>query len=467
MKRLILVCLSIILCLGDIMAQTSPTGINYQAVARGTDGTELANHNLDVQFSILQGGINGTVVWEEVHSTTTNNFGVFNLIIGQGSRIGGTLSSFASIDWSQSTYYLKTEVKFGDSFQLMGTTQMTWVPFALYALKSGSSSKGSDSDSTNELQTLSLQGNTLQIMHGGKVDGSVTLADNDATNELQELSYDAVNEHLMLSKSNTVIDLLHLKNDADSDPTNEIQDLYETHDTIYLTRLALPRKIDLSQKLTLTGNKLSIKRGNTITLDGDTTNEIQDLKLTNDKLTITRNAAATSIDLSPYKDNTDNQTLSLSSSDSVLNISGGNSLKVSSLVNVPWTGFSTVRSNDFEVTAQDQKKILWETIEFNDNNCFSNTYNALVAPQTGVYEIQFGMKFSKGSTELRVCKLVGTTETIVRLLYPENNDNISGNMLIKLDQNDQLYLTVKNNNAAGASNTLWITQATFSGYRVH
>jgi hypothetical protein len=464
MKRLIFMCISIFLCLMNNMAQTSPTGINYQAVARGTDGNTLTSKTLDVRFSILQGGVNGPSVWEEVHNVTTNNFGVFIVIIGQGTRTGGTYSSFNSIDWSLSAYYLKTEVKFGNDFEAMGTSQMTWVPYALYALKSGSSSSGSDSDSTNELQTIAFQGNTLQIMHKGKVDGSVTLADNDATNELQELSYDAVNEHLTLSKSNTVIDLLHLKNDADADPTNEIQDLYENRDTIYLTKLALPRKIDLTQKLTLSGNKLSIKRGNTITLDADTTNEIQDLSLTGDLLKISKSNAA-AINLAPYK--VDNQTLSLSSSDSVLNISGGNSLRVSSLVNVPWTGFSTVRSNDFEVTAQDQKKILWETIEFNDNNCFSNTYNALVAPQTGVYEIHFGMKFSKGSTELRVCKLVGTTETIVRLLYPENNDNISGNMLIKLDQNDQLYLTVKNNNAAGASNTLWITQATFSGYRVH
>ena len=44
--------------------------------------------------------------------------------------------------------------------------------------------------------------------------------------------------------------------------------------------------------------------------DADPTNEIQDLSLSSNTLTITNNASATSINLSPYLDNTDDQTLS-------------------------------------------------------------------------------------------------------------------------------------------------------------
>jgi uncharacterized protein (TIGR02145 family) len=48
---------------------------------------------------------------------------------------------------------------------------------------------------------------------------------------------------------------------------------------------------------------------NATEVDGDVTNELQDLSIIGNTLTITLNGSATSIDLSPYLDNTDNQTL--------------------------------------------------------------------------------------------------------------------------------------------------------------
>ena len=51
----------------------------------------------------------------------------------------------------------------------MGTQQMMSVPYALYAEKAGNAGDDQDQDPTNELQTLSLSGDTLSLSNGGEV----------------------------------------------------------------------------------------------------------------------------------------------------------------------------------------------------------------------------------------------------------------------------------------------------------
>jgi hypothetical protein len=74
--------------------------------------------------------------------------------------------------------------------------------------------------------------------------------------------------------------------------------------------------------------------------DGDASpiNEIQDLDLNGNILTITMNGSAAQIDLSGYLDNTDSQTLALNSSD--LSISGGNVIDLSPLEELPPTAMT-------------------------------------------------------------------------------------------------------------------------------
>ena len=66
--------------------QNVPLGIFYQAVARDNFGKELVNKDIDVKFSIISGNPLGPVVYQELHgNATTSKFGVFSLIIGQGT----------------------------------------------------------------------------------------------------------------------------------------------------------------------------------------------------------------------------------------------------------------------------------------------------------------------------------------------------------------------------------------------
>ena len=117
------------------MAQV-PQGVGYQGVAADSEGIELVNQAISIRASILSGSVNGVVQWQEVHDTTTDDFGLFALTIGEGNNTGGgMLSSFADIPWGESTYFLQIEMDAtgGMDYSLMGVNQMMSVPYALYA----------------------------------------------------------------------------------------------------------------------------------------------------------------------------------------------------------------------------------------------------------------------------------------------------------------------------------------------
>lgn len=118
-----------------VMSQT-PQAFKYQAVARDASGTFITNQNVSFQVSILAGDINGTAIYVETFSATTNDFGAVNLEIGKGTPVSG---SFSSIDWSSGDYFLKVEMDEagGASYITMGTSQLLSVPFALYAENAG------------------------------------------------------------------------------------------------------------------------------------------------------------------------------------------------------------------------------------------------------------------------------------------------------------------------------------------
>jgi len=113
----------------SVLAQI-PQGINYQAVARNATGQVLATQNISVKISIIDGSATGTVQYSETHSVATNQFGLFNIVIGNGVLFSG---SFAGITWSTGNKFIKVEVdpSGGSAFIDMGTTKLQSVPFAL------------------------------------------------------------------------------------------------------------------------------------------------------------------------------------------------------------------------------------------------------------------------------------------------------------------------------------------------
>jgi len=106
MKKTILLIVSIIIYCFHSSAQ-APQSFKYQAVARDASGEVIANQQVNFQFSIIEGSASGTAVYIEQHIDTTNQFGLVNLVIGNGSVL---LGDFASVDWSDNAYFLKIEL---------------------------------------------------------------------------------------------------------------------------------------------------------------------------------------------------------------------------------------------------------------------------------------------------------------------------------------------------------------------
>lgn len=134
----ILVSLALILSSLVAAAQNFPQGISYQAVARNANGLELTNSSIDVRFTVLKADVQ-EIVWQEIQSLTTNNYGLFNTVIGTGASTGLGLASFDLIDWSYGNMSTRVEVDFGQGYLLMGEMGLWAVPFALYSLSSGES----------------------------------------------------------------------------------------------------------------------------------------------------------------------------------------------------------------------------------------------------------------------------------------------------------------------------------------
>ncbi len=105
----------------------SPNQFKYQAVLRDGSGAIKANQNASIMIDILQGSPTGTSMFNETHNVSTDLHGIVNLNIGEVEE------GLNTIDWSDGEFYLKITV---DGTE-MGTSQMQWVPFALYAKSSG------------------------------------------------------------------------------------------------------------------------------------------------------------------------------------------------------------------------------------------------------------------------------------------------------------------------------------------
>ena len=114
----------------------SPLKMSYQSVIRDGAGDLVVNHSVRTKISILKGSANGTVVYSESHSITTNTNGLATLTIGAGTVNSGSISG---INWAQGPYFIKTETDptGGINYTIIGTSELLSVPYALYSANGG------------------------------------------------------------------------------------------------------------------------------------------------------------------------------------------------------------------------------------------------------------------------------------------------------------------------------------------
>ncbi|MDR2410021.1 MAG: hypothetical protein LBE13_18190, partial [Bacteroidales bacterium] len=90
----------------------SPDAFWYQAVVSGDNGSALTERNVTVRFNIRENTVTGTVIYSEIHQTTTNASGMIFLKIGKGVSSGEI--AFANINWAKGDYFIEIEMDKGN-----------------------------------------------------------------------------------------------------------------------------------------------------------------------------------------------------------------------------------------------------------------------------------------------------------------------------------------------------------------
>lgn len=316
-KHLLLLCMFI---LPTALLAQIPQAVNYQAVVRDGDGNPIGEQTVSVRLSIHAESATGPIVYSESHAVTTTTGGLINLAIGQGTIITGTMTN---VNWLEYPKYLQVELDQdgGSNFIEMGTSQLVSVPYSfasnvaeslspgatvdLYQILPGGAEGGQflmwnganwvpstitsegaysagagislngntivntgDLSNSNEIQSLSLDGNVLSLTNGG----SITLPNNGGT------EYQAGSG---ITITGTTISA------TDASATNELQSISISGNVLTLSdggSVTLPSGGGGGSYVA--GNGININ-GNTISaVDNSATNEMQTLSVNGNTLSI-------------------------------------------------------------------------------------------------------------------------------------------------------------------------------------
>ncbi len=129
---------ALLICVITSLHAQAPFSFTYQAVVRDEAGQPIPSENITLGVSILQGAFDGPQVFSESHDAMTNDFGLVNLQIG-------SLGDLSVIDWSEGPFFIEISL----DGQVMGSSQLLSVPYALHALSSADSFSGHYEDLEN------------------------------------------------------------------------------------------------------------------------------------------------------------------------------------------------------------------------------------------------------------------------------------------------------------------------------
>ncbi len=121
--------LSALLIIINLLQAQVPPYINYQVVIRDSAGTILSNQPASIRLTVIKGDTIGENIYREVHEIQTNDYGLVNLMIGDGMVVYG---DFEGITWGVDVYVLETAIDPDNSgsFEVMGSAPFVSVPYA-------------------------------------------------------------------------------------------------------------------------------------------------------------------------------------------------------------------------------------------------------------------------------------------------------------------------------------------------
>lgn len=117
-----------------LQAQIVPQGMNYQAVARDAVGSPLAYSSIYIKISFNSSEEAAPAYYTEQHQVTTDEFGLFNIVIGTGKS---SPTNLLDIPWEKEAIWMNVEMSKDPNkgYQLASSAQVLSTPYAFYAQK--------------------------------------------------------------------------------------------------------------------------------------------------------------------------------------------------------------------------------------------------------------------------------------------------------------------------------------------
>ena len=157
-KILSLVVIATLFSATNLIAQVTPDGILFQAIAKDANGNGAAGRNIYAKVNILKGTATGTSVYAESFKVVSTDEGIFTIVIGKGNRTSG-VANLKAILWNEALYFVNIQIAIeptvpgigwsaDNNYVDMGTSQLWTVPYALF------SSKATVADSAMSISTI-------------------------------------------------------------------------------------------------------------------------------------------------------------------------------------------------------------------------------------------------------------------------------------------------------------------------
>ncbi|MDP5172651.1 MAG: hypothetical protein NWR72_20580, partial [Bacteroidia bacterium] len=338
----LLLCWLLLAPLGILQAQTTK-GFSYQAVARNSNGSPIANTAVNLRFQIRENTASGPIMYQETFSPSTNDYGLFNAIIGNGNV---ELGVFESIEWGSKDYFLVVEL----NGATVDASLLQSVPYAKIATDMSISSL-TDVSITAPTSGQVLKWNGSEWAPGSDDGGNSYVAGTGISITGSTINNTAPDQPVSLTGSgatsisgsypNFTITSTDNVNDADASPTNELQTLSVSGSNLSISggnSVALPAASYVAGTgISITGSTINNTAPNQpVSLTGSGATSISG---SYPNFTITSTDNVNDADASPTNEL---QTLSLSGNTLSLSNSGGN-VNLASFAS-PW---STSGSNLF------------------------------------------------------------------------------------------------------------------------
>ncbi len=110
--------------------------LTFQSYARDNSGAAITNVTVQVRSTLH---IDGAPKYTEIQNVSTDGFGVFTILLGEGTA---TLGEFRDLNFLRNDYFLKVEIENAGLFNVISDTKLPTVAYAKYSDKATFANNG-------------------------------------------------------------------------------------------------------------------------------------------------------------------------------------------------------------------------------------------------------------------------------------------------------------------------------------